>query len=108
MHTGREFDMAGGYNLSGMRAGKQGMIIQQKPTEISLVLEAKEFKDGGTLDAQPTYIELVNEVDEFQQGGSINVIPDGALHARKHNMDIEGITHKGIPVVSEKEGGEIE
>lgn len=46
--------------------------------------------------------------DKFQQGGSINVIPDGALHARKHNMDIKGITKKGIPVVSENKDGEIE
>lgn len=41
---------------------------------------------------------------KFQQGGSINIIPEGALHARKHNMDMEGITPKGIPVVSEKDG----
>lgn len=46
--------------------------------------------------------------DKFQQGGSINVIPDGSLHARKHNMDMEGITKKGIPVVSEGENGHIE
>lgn len=46
--------------------------------------------------------------DKFQQGGSINVIPDGALHARKHNMDMDGITKKGIPVVSENKNGEIE
>ena len=45
---------------------------------------------------------------KFQQGGSINIIPEGALHAHKHNMDIEGITPKGIPVVSNKEGGEVE
>ena len=43
-------------------------------------------------------------IPEFQNGGSINVIPDGALHARKHNMDVDGITKKGIPVVSEKDG----
>lgn len=47
---------------------------------------------------------LFNVLPKFQNGGSINVIPDGALHARKHNMDIEGITKKGIPVVSEKDG----
>lgn len=45
---------------------------------------------------------------KHQEGGSINVIPEGALHARKHNMDIEGITKKGIPVVSDKENGEVE
>lgn len=45
---------------------------------------------------------------KHQEGGSINVIPEGALHAHKHNMDMEGITPKGIPVVSNKEGGEVE
>ena len=45
---------------------------------------------------------------KFQQGGSINIIPEGALHAHKHNMDMEGITPKGIPVVSNKEGSEVE
>lgn len=44
----------------------------------------------------------------FKSGGSFNVIPEGALHARKHNMDVEGITPKGIPVVSQAEGGELE
>lgn len=70
-------------------------------------------KDGGSiieLVTIPTEIELISieELPEFQNGGSINVIPDGALHARKHNMDMDGITPKGIPVVSEKDGGEIE
>lgn len=44
----------------------------------------------------------------FKSGGSFNVIPEGALHARKHNMDVEGITPKGIPVVSKGEDGELE
>lgn len=38
----------------------------------------------------------------FKQGGQMNVIPEGALHARKNNMELakEGeVTHKGIPVV---------
>lgn len=41
-------------------------------------------------------------ITEFKQGGQMNVIPDGALHARKNNMELakEGeVTHKGIPVV---------
>jgi hypothetical protein len=43
----------------------------------------------------------------------MNVIPEGALHARLHHMedenpDLKGqITKKGIPVISEEEGGEI-
>lgn len=36
----------------------------------------------------------------FKDGGKFNVIPDGALHARKHNLDLDNITNKGIPVVS--------
>lgn len=107
LHTGREMELAGGYNLTGTRSGKQGMVIQKR-SEIFLTKPTDEFKDGGSLSKEPTFIELVTIVDEFQQGGSINVIPEGALHARKHNMNIEGITTKGIPVVSEKEGGELE
>lgn len=71
-----------------------------------------QHKKGGSI------IELISEttislvdplnVPEFQNGGSINVIPDGALHARKHNMNLDGITEKGIPVVSEKDNGKIE
>lgn len=37
--------------------------------------------------------------EKFQKGGSINIIPEGALHARKHNMNLDGITKKGIPVI---------
>ena len=71
--------------------------------------EIPSHKDGGTfieLATNETSIELIDpmSIPEFQNGGSINVIPDGALHARKHNMEMEGITRKGIPVVSEKDG----
>ena len=70
--------------------------------------EVPSHKDGGTFIeiSMETSIELVDptSIPEFQNGGSINVIPDGALHARKHNMDVDGITRKGIPVVSEKDG----
>ena len=70
--------------------------------------EIPSHKEGGTFIevSMETFIELVDptSIPEFQNGGSINVIPDGALHARKHNMDVDGITKKGIPVVSEKDG----
>lgn len=70
--------------------------------------EIPSHKEGGTFIevSTETFIELVDptSIPEFQNGGSINVIPDGALHARKHNMDVDGITKKGIPVVSEKDG----
>lgn len=47
----------------------------------------------------------------FQEGGQMSVIPEGALHARKHHMeDDEHITKKGIPVVdiNGKQQAEIE
>lgn len=45
------------------------------------------------------------EVPEFKDGGQLNVIPEGALHARKNNMEGAGkdFTHKGIPVI-DKDG----
>lgn len=48
-------------------------------------------------------IEPIKEdnVEAFKQGGQMNVIPEGALHARKNNMEGAGedFTAKGIPVV---------
>ena len=71
---------------------KEGGQMQVKTTEI-LIVEPELIEDG---------------VDLFKDGGAINIIPEGALHAHKHNMDMEGITPKGIPVISNKEGGEVE
>lgn len=86
-----------------------------------------KFKEGGNLTKSDQLVEIdinnlsiefrgtdIEEVDvnnilpEFKEGGKFNLIPEGALHARKHNIDVEGITPKGIPVVSHSEGGEIE
>lgn len=52
----------------------------------------------------------VPEIDVFEDGGKFNVIPDGALHARKHDLPeeiSEQVTDKGIPVVTMDEGGAI-
>lgn len=41
----------------------------------------------------------------FKEGGKMNVIPEGSLHARLHHMEnADGLTKKGIPVVSIQEG----
>ena len=50
------------------------------------------------------------DIDKFQDGGKMNVIPEGALHARKHNLPeeiAEKVTNKGIPVITLEEGGDI-
>ena len=71
---------------------------KQKSNEIT-----KHKQGGKTEDAQEP--EETSKIEETTQQ---NVIPEGALHARKHNMELEGITKKGIPVVSEDENGNIE
>ena len=41
-------------------------------------------------------------IEEFKNGGQMSVIPEGALHARKNNMELAkegGVTSKGVPVV---------
>lgn len=50
--------------------------------------------------------ETGGEVNSFKQGGQMTVIPEGALHARKNNMEGAGdkFTAKGIPVMDN--GGE--
>lgn len=48
------------------------------------------------------YQYIPNNPQAFRQGGQMNLIPEGALHARKNNMKLAesgDITHKGIPVV---------
>lgn len=59
-------------------------------------------------------VKSTEEPQKFQLGGKMNLIPEGALHARKHNLEkvnpeLEGqITRKGIPVVAQGEGGVIQ
>lgn len=88
---------------------------------------SRKFKEGGSLTKSDWLVEVdvnnipfefkgedIEEVEldsilpEFKEGGKFNLIPEGALHARKHNMEVEGITPKGIPVVSQAKGGELE
>lgn len=131
----RMFESAGGFNPF-VSKGKEGMIIakrvasqykmQKKKSDIFKKLQGgildsssnifeiellpEEFKEGGTITSIKE-IELFEEEfpDKFKEGGSFNVIPDGALHARLHHMEnADNLTKKGIPVVSEKEGGELE
>lgn len=56
-------------------------------------------------------VDHLKTIQAFQNGGKMNVIPDGALHARKHTIDDEelngSITNKGIPIISKEDGGEV-
>ena len=78
------------------RAIESGNYLKMKPEEA--IIFAKEYKKGWP-----------NFFNKFEKGGKVNVIPEGALHARKHNIDspdLDGkITKKGIPVIIEGENG---
>lgn len=82
----------------GGSLAKSDWLVEVDLNNISLEFRGEDLEE----------VELDSILPEFKEGGKFNLIPEGALHARKHNMDVEGITPKGIPVVSKAEGGEIE
>ena len=79
--------------------GRLGLKIEILP-KVHAILNAPKVVDT---------LSEFEEVQEFKEGGKMNVIPEGSLHARLHHMEnAEGLTKKGIPVVSIAEGGELE
>lgn len=57
---------------------------------------------------------VTNVKRKLQKGGKLevieeskNVIPSGVTHGRKHNIELDEITKKGIPVITLEEGGEV-
>ena len=108
---------ASSYKEGGKFTEETTIELTVEETTIELIEPIQEFKEGGTIESkeepiEETTIELTveeteeepeeettDEIPEFKEGGSVNVIPEGALHARKHHMEMDGITKKGIPVV---------
>ena len=66
---------------------------------------SREAADWFTKNYKNYYKGFDKTPQSFKQGGQMTVIPEGALHARKNNMEGAGedFTAKGIPVV-DKEG----
>ena len=89
------------------KGGGFGAMIYQDPN--GEIADGKPLKATGKFneDGQELYEDENGDLytldpQMFKQGGQMNVIPEGALHARKNNMELakEGeVTHKGIPVV---------
>lgn len=125
-----ESDMSGGYDQRYMHAAKLGgtLTLNRGTALQNSLLES--FKKGGTIEfkAEITGTEVYDswepvidfdEISLLKEGGSMkqpeievieintvqkSVIPDGALHKNKHNLDKVGVddkemTKKGIPVV---------
>lgn len=94
-----------------------GIIIHNKEPEWEfksspfveeIIEDLESLKNGGSIEVTWEFKPAPDDfIDKLQKGGSFNVIPEGALHARKHSIELDDITKKGIPVISESEGGEI-
>lgn len=85
------FNLQGGYQQGAIKVGKSGLKVISH----------------SQIDRARTLLEKSQKSQKFQDGGKMNVIPDGALHARLNHMDVDNITKKGIPVITQENGGEI-
>lgn len=127
-HIQYSLNLDGGYDQRYVRAAKQGEKIKRiKKLQLhkiggtikqSINVNTKQieewspiitecFEEGGTIEWQPT-IEIMKEggkteeldAPKIEETTQKNIIPEGALHARKHHMEnAEGLTKKGIPVI---------
>lgn len=126
-HIQYDFNLNGGYDQRYMRAARLGAKLQRiKKLNIQshklggqiqgaidlnewqpVITEAVEqFESGGELEWTPI-ITLKNggkpepiDAPEIEETNQKNIIPEGALHARKHNMEnADNLTKKGIPVI---------
>ena len=93
--------------------GEDGELIFDPKNAVKHALDNKDFLEMSPEEAELFTADNYKQgwpefFQKYLQGGKFNLIPEGALHARKHNMDVEGITKKGIPVVSESPDGKLE
>lgn len=97
-----ELALSGGYR--NMAVGRNGMKILDAESQW-----AREVLTKAKIRPKE---KLEEHSPKFAEGGKVNVIPDGALHAHKHHLEdispeYEQVTSKGIPVVTEEEGGKL-
>lgn len=89
-----------GQNYLGVTVGRRGTKLMSIEDVRAIIMARQAAKE---------------ETQKLQNGGVVgidsNILPEGALHARKNNLaelnpDLEDATKKGIPVMA-AEGGEI-
>lgn len=89
-----------GQNYLGVTVGKKGTKLMSLDEVRTIIMARQAIK---------------NDTQKLQNGGVVgidsNILPEGALHARKNNLaelnpDLEDATKKGIPVMA-AEGGEV-
>ncbi len=110
--------LSGNYNQASVRVGRRGLSLKTIMLAKRAISKSRFQKKRKLQDISEEYPEPLDTVEEitldsilpeFREGGKVNIIPEGALHARLHHMEnADNLTKKGIPVVAEKEGGELE
>ena len=89
-----------GQNYMGVTVGRKGTKLMSIAEARAVIMARQAIKE---------------ETQKFQNGGVVgidsNILPEGALHARKNNLaelnpELEDATKKGIPVMA-AEGGEV-
>ena len=93
------------YNRNGFGGGSNlyidqtGEFANGQPVRFKGKINGVETYES--LDGKNEYVAPSHPLEQFKQGGQMSVIPEGALHARKNNMEGAGeeFTAKGIPVV---------
>lgn len=84
----------------------QASLLNQYSGNQQLAKVGKKGMKFPELENARLILNSLNKPQKFQLGGKMNLLPDGELHARKHDIekydkDLEGkITKKGIPVVT--------
>ena len=103
-----QLQLTGGYQQNGTRVGKSGLKMDRE-----FAKRVVKLSNGKKSKIKKIQEEVrAEEVAGFKNGGAVNVIPDGALHAHKHHLEdvddkFKDVTSKGIPVITESDGGNI-
>ena len=89
------------------RANSIDNVIRNNQIALAGGLEtaALAAKRGGKLERVLKHRPIVKEengakLEKIELSEEENIIPEGELHKNKHHIDLEGITQKGIPVVT--------
>lgn len=96
-----EFDW---YNSDDAKQFREEYAPAQFDESTNRYFYPKKYEHGGAVAIKITIVKDLNEPKEKEKENTEpNVIPEGALHAHKHNIEnTDGLTQKGIPVVDDK------
>lgn len=110
IEAGNYFKTRGNQSLNMLVAKHGAKILPSSLSNIKNKANDNLKKLQEQLDIIKGFEVNETEINEFKEGGKLNVIPEGALHARKNNYEGEladKVTNKGIPVITYDEGGDI-